>query len=158
MPALPGNAIDFEKMRRLIHLVLLVVIIVAVRACGGAVEAEDRLGVASRWLAEKTGMTQAMDAWNANVRPRVAAVTESTSGAIYRTVSVALDNAESAADGIAAWIADEVTRVVRAAKTTLRSVFTPKRPPEPAAASVDGPPPPPPLPPPPGKQQPAPVP
>jgi hypothetical protein len=140
MPALPRHVIDTGMMRRLIHLGLLVVIVIAVRACGGATVAEDRLSVASRWMAEKTGLTEARDTWNARVRPRVAAVTDSISGGIYRAVTLAIQRTQNAVDAIGAWMAEQAKIGTDAAARAVRSVLTGNGNPEPPATGADAPP------------------
>ena len=112
-------------MRRLVHLALLLVIVMVIRACGGVTQAEDRLNAATRWTAEKTGLTGAKDALDTKVRPPMAAATKSLTEAIYGGVSRTMDSAESAADGFAGWVLQEVGGAFTAVETSLRSVLNP---------------------------------
>ena len=64
---------DIGSLRRVAHVGLLVLTVMVVRACGGATQAEDRLNFATRWMAEKTGLTAAKEALDTKVRPPLAA-------------------------------------------------------------------------------------
>ena len=98
-------------MRRLLHVVLLLMIMLGIRACGGVARTEDRLGAATRWTAEKAGLANAKDNFDAKVRPPMAAATRSLSDGIYATASRTMDNVAMTADNFSGW----VTMHVRAA-------------------------------------------
>jgi hypothetical protein len=134
MRALPTQVNDTNVTRRLLHLALLVLVIVGVRACGGATQAEDRVNVASRWVAEKTGLSQVRDTWNARFRPRIAGASESVSGAIYQTFLVGIRGVQNAIDGVVAWMAERTRTVMDAVAGTLRSVLTRSPTPQPGRA------------------------
>ena len=129
-------------MRRIVHVALLVILIAGVRACGGAAVAEDRLGVTSRWVADRTGLSAAKDGWDSTVRPRVAAATRSSSDAVYGAISLALDSLEATAEGITTSITAAVSNAAQSLGTAVRSIFTSKKtPPPPVAPRPDAPPP-----------------
>lgn len=133
----PRNLVEIAGMRRLAHVMILVGVIVAVRACGGALQAEDRLSATSRWIADKTGLTEAKTAWDTRIRPPIATVANRSSEATYAVISRSLDSLEAAADGVAGWVAEQVTTARDAAWNSIRSVLTPKPepiPPQPAPA------------------------
>ena len=136
MPGRPDTQLVLGT-RRLVHLVLLALIVIGVRACGGLPAAEDRLGVASRWMAEKAGVTRARDAWNTSVGP----MSEAVWNAIDQRVSLALDTAGTTADGMAAWIADRLSKTASAIWSAGRSLLTPNRTPQPAPSPAEAPPP-----------------
>lgn len=119
--------LDLGIGRRVIHVVLVVLMIAGVRACGGATQAEDRLGVASRWMAQKTGLEGAKDAWDTTVRPPIAAVTTKLSTAIYGAVVTFMDAAEAVVDGTTNWVADSTSRLMAAVEGSIRSTLTPNR-------------------------------
>jgi len=123
---------DLGIGRRVIHLALLVVVIVGVRACGGATQAEDRLTVTTRWMAEKTGLGGVMTAWDTTLRPPIAAVTTRISNGIYDGVSKTLDATEAAADSLATWAADTANNAMAAVQNRMRAVLTPQHKDEPA--------------------------
>jgi hypothetical protein len=127
-------------VRRLVHVALLVLLIAGVRACGGPAVAEDRLGVASRWVADQTGLSTAKDGWDSTVRPQVAAATRSSSDAVYGAMSSAMDRLETTADGIATSIAAAVSNAAQSLRTGIRSIFTSKETPPPPVAPPVAPP------------------
>jgi hypothetical protein len=112
-------------LRRLVHLALLLTIIIGVRACGGMTQAEDRLSAATRWTAEKAGLTGARDALDNKVRPSMTAAMRALAEAIFGGVSRTMDRAEQAADGFADWVARQVSAVLTAIETDVGSILTP---------------------------------
>jgi len=117
-----------SNYRRLVHIAMLVLVVLVVRACGGAAQAEDRLNGASRWAAERTGLTGVKAALDQNVKPRLAGATSSVTYAIYDGVSRTLDTSEMALYGLASWGWQHVTNVEHAIEARIRSVLTPRGP------------------------------
>ena len=66
-------------MRRLVHLLVIVAVIVSVRACGGLTAVEDRAAATSRRAAERTGMTILRDRWRDDIWPAIAGRTRAAS-------------------------------------------------------------------------------
>jgi hypothetical protein len=79
-----------------------------IRACGGMAVTEDHLGATTRWMAEKVGLANTKDAFDATVRPPMAAATRSMSDAIYATTSRTMDGVEVAAGGFTEWIVQNI--------------------------------------------------
>jgi hypothetical protein len=131
MAMLPRNLGDLVGIRRVVHIVLLVLIVMGVRACGGATQTEDRLNATTRWMAEKTGLTGAKEAWDATVWPPLVAVARTTSDVVYGAVYGALNAAEAAVDGVASWVADRITRLMDGLWNGVASLFTPRQKPQP---------------------------
>jgi len=82
-------------VRRLLHVALLLMIILGIRACGGMAVTEDRLGAATRAMADKVGLANKKDAFDAAVRPPMATA---------RTV----DSIELAAGSFSGWMVQQV--------------------------------------------------
>jgi len=83
---------------------LLLMIVLGIRACGGMALTEDRLNAATRWMAEQVGMGNTKDAFDAAVRPPMAAATRSLSDSIYAMTSRTMDSMELAAGSFSGWI------------------------------------------------------
>jgi hypothetical protein len=115
----------FLAFRRFVHFGLLVLVVVIVRACGGANEAEDRMSFGTRWLAEKTGLTGVKETLDTKVRPPIAAATRSMTYAIYGTASRALDATEMTAESVVTWFGQQVDSAAEAVQVRVRSVLTP---------------------------------
>ena len=115
----------FWDFRRYAHFALLVFLIVGIRACGGATEAEDRLSFATRWTAERAGIRGATDTLDENVKPRMAAVTRSMTYTIYAATSAMMDRAELAVTGIATWVGQQVSNAETAIQRQVRSFLSP---------------------------------
>jgi hypothetical protein len=109
--------------RRYAHFALLIVLIVGIRACGGAAQAEDRLSYATRWAAEKAGLSGAKDTLDTAVKPRMAAATRSTTYSIYAATNRMMDSAESAVNGMAAWTGQQARNAETAVMTRIRSIL-----------------------------------
>jgi hypothetical protein len=107
---------------------LLVMIIMTVRACGGAAVTEDRLGAATRWTAEKVGLANKKDAFDAKVRPPLAAATRSISDGVYAGISHAMDNVDMAADGFGNWTMQHLRAALGLVDNSLAPVLAPKPP------------------------------
>jgi hypothetical protein len=112
-------------IRRLVHLAILIGVIVGVRACGGTTSAEDRLGAGTQWFAERTGLTAVKEKWDKSIRPPIAAMTNAASDSLYRGVARTIDNAETATEQGAAWIANTASNAVDAVANALRRTFLP---------------------------------
>ena len=112
-------------MRRLLHLVLLVAIMLGIRACGGMAVTEDRLSAATRWAAEKVGLANTKDAFDATVRPPMASATRSMSDALYATTSRTMDSVEAAAGSFGGWIVQNVRAGFGLVDGSLQPVATP---------------------------------
>jgi len=69
---------------------------------------EDRLGAATRGVAEKVGLANKKDAFDATVRPPMAAATRSLSDAIYTTTARTMDGIEGAAGSFSGWIVQNI--------------------------------------------------
>jgi len=109
--------------RRFAHLGLLIVLIVGIRACGGATQAEDRLSFATRWAADKAGLRGAKDTLDTTVKPRMAAATRSTTYSIYAATDRMMDSAELAVRGMATWAGQQAGNAEIAVVTRIRSVL-----------------------------------
>ena len=83
-------------MRRIVHVLLILVAVAAVRSCGGAAAVEDRMSAGTRWAAERTGLSSIRDNWRENVIPVFEGITKATFAKTGRTVTVLLDAAENA--------------------------------------------------------------
>jgi hypothetical protein len=130
----------FWDMRRFAHFALLIVLIVGIRACGGATQAEDRLSFATRWAAERTGLSGAKDTIDSSVKPRMAAATQSMTYSIYAATSRLMDSAEQAMAGIATWAKQQVGNAEASIARGIRSFLSPDgggKPPGPDASPTD---------------------
>jgi hypothetical protein len=121
--------VNADVVRRLIHVVVLISLIVGVRACGGAASAEDRLGAGTQWFTEKTGLAAVKARWDKSIRPPLAAMTGSASTALYGAVARSLDQASSITDQTAAWTRDTAGKAVDAVASGIRRIFMPGAPP-----------------------------
>ena len=108
-------------MRRLIHLVLLIFIVVTVRAFGGVPAAEDRLAATSRWIGDKTGLSSVREEWDKTVGRGLTA----TSNRMTQAVAFALDGTETAVEQTAAWTRAELSLARRTVADKIRSVLNP---------------------------------
>jgi hypothetical protein len=108
-------------MRRLIHLVLLILIVVTVRAFGGVPGAEDRLAATSRWIGDKTGLSAFREEWDKTVGRSLTA----TSNRTTQAVTFALDRADAAVDQAAAWTRATLSLARRTVADKIRSVLNP---------------------------------
>jgi hypothetical protein len=113
-------------LRRLLHLVLLLAIMLGIRACGGMALTEDRLGNATRWMAEKVGLANTKDAFDATVRPPMAAATRSMSDSIYSTTARTMDGVEGAAGSFSGWIMQNIRAGFGLVDGTLQPVVAPQ--------------------------------
>jgi hypothetical protein len=120
-------------LRRLIHLALLLAIMVGIRACGGMAATEDRLGAATRWMAERVGLGQTKQAFDAAVRPPMAAATRSLSDSIYATTARTMDSVEAAAGGFTGWVMQNIRAGLGLIDGSLQPVVAPapETPPDP---------------------------
>ena len=118
-------------MRRLLHVVLLLVIMLGIRACGGMAVTEDRLGAATRWAADKVGLGRTKDAFDATVRPPMAAATRSMSDSIYATTSRTMDSVEAAAGSFTGWIGQNIRAGLGRIDGSLQPVVVPEPPNDP---------------------------
>lgn len=114
-------------MRRLIHLALLLAIILGIRACGGMAVTEDRLGATTRSMAEKVGLANMKDAFDATVRSPVAAATRSMSDAIYTTTARTMDGVDVAAGSFTEWIMQNIRAGLGLIDGSLHPVDAPKQ-------------------------------
>ena len=114
-------------MRRLIHLALLLAIMLGIRACGGMAVTEDRLGATTRWMAEKVGLANTKDAFDATVRPPMAAATRSMSDAIYTTTARTMDGVDVAAGSFTGWIMQNIRAGLGLIDGSLQPVVVPKQ-------------------------------
>ena len=112
-------------MRRLMHVALLLTIVLGIRACGGMAVTEDRLGAATRWTAEKVGLGNKKEAFDATVRPPMAAATRSISDAIYAAASRTMDNVDTAVDGFSGWVVQNVRAGLGMVDGSLQPVAAP---------------------------------
>ena len=119
----PVSEMHFWDLRRIAHFGLLILLIVGIRACGGAIQAEDRLSFATRWAADKAGLSSAKDTLDTSVRPRMAAATQSMNYSINAATSRAIDGAESAVNGMATWVVQRVSKAETAVETRIRSLL-----------------------------------
>lgn len=108
-------------MRRLIHLVLLILIVVTVRAFGGAPAAEDRLAATSRWIGDKTGLSAFREEWDKTVGPSLTGA----SNRMTHAVTFALDGTEAAVEQTAAWTRAKLVLARRTVADKIRSVLNP---------------------------------
>src|SRR5262249_10187033 len=104
-----GTRMHLWDLRRFAHFALLIVLIVGIRACGGATQAEDRLSFATRWAADRAGLRGAKDPLDTAVKPRMAAATQSWTYSIYAATNRVMDSAESAVNGMATWAGQQVS-------------------------------------------------
>lgn len=81
-------------MRRLVHLLILVVIVIGIRLAG-PYELERGLAESTSWIAEKTGIARAREAWAADIQPWLARAMRSVSDSVARGLTSASDRAES---------------------------------------------------------------
>jgi hypothetical protein len=102
-------------MRRLAHLVLLISIIAAVRACGGLVVAEDRFSVHAQWIGDKTGVTALRQKWREDVAPRISGTGQRAWLRMEQAMSSALERLASRANNVGGAIGSEVGRATRGA-------------------------------------------
>ena len=117
--------IDPDFLRRAIHVVILIGVIVGIRAYGGAASAEDKLGATTQWFAEKTGLAAVKERWDKSIRPPIAAVTSSASESLYRSLARSMESASAATDQSASWITDTASKAVDVMASAVRSVFFP---------------------------------
>lgn len=110
-------------LRRYAHFALLIVLIVGIRACGGATQAEDRLSFATRWAADKAGLSGAKDTIDSSVKPRMAAATQSWTYSIYAATSSLMDSAESAVHSVTGWVGQQVSNAETAVVREVRSIL-----------------------------------
>jgi hypothetical protein len=96
-----------------------------IRACGGMALTEDRLGAATRWMAEKVGLANTKDAFDATVRPPMAAATRSMSDSIYATTARTMDGVEVAAGSFSGWIMQNIRAGLGLVDRTLQPVVAP---------------------------------
>ena len=108
-------------MRRLIHLVLLILIVVTVRAFGGVPATEDRLAATSRWIGDKTGLSAFREEWDKTVGRSLTGA----SNRMTQTVTFVLDGTETAVEQTAAWTAAKVSLARRTVSDRIRSVLNP---------------------------------
>src|SRR4030095_8506910 len=113
----------FWDLRRFAHFGLLIVLIVGIRACGGAAQAEDRLRLATRWAAEGAGLHGAKETIDTAVKPRMAAATQSMTYTLYAATSRMMDSAEMAVSGMATWAGQQVSNAEAAIETRIRSIL-----------------------------------
>src|SRR4029079_4194749 len=85
------------RVRRLLHVALLLMIILGIRGCGGMAVTEDRLGAATRAMADKVGLANKKDAFDAAVRPPMAAATQSLGNSIFVATARTVGENEMAA-------------------------------------------------------------
>jgi hypothetical protein len=141
--------VDRDVLRRAIHLVILTAVIVGIRAYGGAASAEDRLGAATQWFVEKTGLAAAKERWDKSIRPPIAAFTGAASESLYQSLARSMENASTTTDQGASWIGDITSRAIDALAAPVRAAFFPRvepgktepaASPQPARPSTPGPP------------------
>jgi hypothetical protein len=118
--------VDPDLLRRVIHVVILFGVLVGVRAYGGAASAEDRLGAATQWFAEKTGLAAVKERWDKSIRPPIAAFTGAASESLYQSLARSMENASTATDQGASWITDIASRTVDALAAPVRAAFFPR--------------------------------
>ena len=87
---------------------------------------EDRLGATTRWMAEKVGLASTKDAFDAAVRPPMAAATRSLSDSIYATTARTMDSVEAAAGGFTGWIVQNVRAGLGLIDGSLQPVVAPE--------------------------------
>lgn len=127
-------------MRRLIHLVILVAIIVGLRAWGPDA-AQDRLSAGLRWTAERTGLVAAGDLWREQVRPWLGSSVRSAGETARQGLATGLDRVGDIGSGGWRRAVGQVADTTAAAARAIRRVFTgespeaaPPQSPPPAAA------------------------
>ena len=86
---------------------------------------EDRLSAATRWAAEKVGLANTKDAFDATVRPPMAAATRSMSDSIYATTARTMDSVEAAAGSFGGWIVQNIRAGLGLVDGSLQPVVTP---------------------------------
>jgi hypothetical protein len=114
---------QFWDLRRFAHVGLLIVLIVGIRACGGATQAEDRLSFATRWAADRAGLKGAKDTLDTSVKPRMATATQSMTYSIFAATNRMMDGAESAAAGMATWVGQQTHDAETAVTRQVRSLL-----------------------------------
>jgi hypothetical protein len=110
---------------------LLLAIMLGIRACGGMALTEDRLGAATRWMAERVGLGTTKEAFDAAVRPPMQAATRSMSDSIYATTARTMDSVEGAAGSFSGWMMQKIRGGFGLVDRTLQPVVAPD-PPTPA--------------------------
>ena len=110
-------------LRRFAHVALLVMLIVVIRACGGATQAEDRLSFATRWAAERAGLRGATDTIDTSVKPRMANATRSMTYTLYAATSSMMDRVELMVDGMATWVGQQVSNAESGIERRIRSIL-----------------------------------
>ena len=120
------KVLDLGNGRRVIHLGLVLLAIAGIRACGGAAQAEDRLNVTTRWVAEKTGLVRAKSTWDATFRASTTAAPSKLSNAAYESVSRLLDALERTAGGVGTVTSDSIDRATAAVEDGVSGTLTPK--------------------------------
>jgi len=113
----------FWDLRRFAHVGLLIMLIVGIRACGGATQAEDRLSFATRWAADRAGLKGAKETLDTSVKPRMATATQSMTYSIFAATNRMMDGAESAAAGMATWVGEQTHTAETAVATQIRSIL-----------------------------------
>jgi hypothetical protein len=83
-------------------------IVLGIRACGGMAVMEDRLGAVTRGMAEQVGLANKKDAFDAAVRPPMAAATRSLGEAITATTAQAVDRVQLATGSFLGWMVQKV--------------------------------------------------
>jgi hypothetical protein len=131
---------DPGVLRRLVHLVIFVGVIVGVRSCGGGASAEDQLSTGTQWIANRTGLAAVKDDWDRSIRPRIASVTDTASNGVYGAVSGLLDSAENARAQGVNWVNETTTSARDAIVSALRRIFGVSREPPPPLPRPNAPP------------------
>jgi len=101
-------------------------IILGIRACGGMAVTEDRLGAATRAMADKVGLANKKDAFDAAVRPPMAAATQSLGNSISVTTARTVDSIELAAGSFSGWMVQKVRAGLGLVDGSLEPVPAPK--------------------------------
>lgn len=117
--------------RRYAHFGLLVLMIIGIRACGGANQAEDRLTSVARWTAERTGLSGVKDTLDSQIKPRLAEASGSMTYKIYAASADVMNGFESAVNGTAGWIWQQVLNAENAIEMVIRSTLSPEMPAKP---------------------------
>lgn len=107
-------------MRRVVHLVLLLSIIVTVRACGGLTVLEDRARANMRWIAEKTGVVAVRERWRDNVAPRITGVRRNAWQRVEQATFTALERLASGTTSVG----DKIDSGAAAAAATIKEAAT----------------------------------
>lgn len=115
----------FSDSRRYAHIVLVVLMIIGIRACGGATQAEDRLSSVTRWTAERAGLAGVKNTLDTQVKPRMAQASGSMSSKIYAASSQMMNNVETAVNGTAGWAWEQVRNAENAVEMRIRSTLSP---------------------------------